>query len=53
MGDDGMIGDNIVQLWKRRSRLDDAELELCADMLPLIDVKIHYSTPNNLRYRSW
>jgi len=35
-----MTGDNIVQLWKRRSRLGDAELELYADMLPLIDVDV-------------
>jgi len=31
MGSANMIGDNIVQLWKRRIRLDDAELERYAD----------------------
>jgi len=40
MGDDGMIGDNIVQLWKKRSRLDADELERYAEMLPLIDVEV-------------
>jgi len=35
-----VIGDNIIRLWRRRSRLDNAELDLYTDMLPLIDVEV-------------
>jgi len=32
-----MSDHNVIQLWKMRSSLDNGELELYADMLPLID----------------